>query len=176
LKEDFIDCSVYKYGGSNVVDAFVFVTNVSNNYCYDEIVYLNVDKDQVVIMQLVSQEYHEIQVSKVQYHPIFDEFLDKGEKISTLIFVDLSSNVSIYDSYGFDSCESSEVDYFDLISVEATEDENKLLDHLPMSLFQVEVDQKFPRINKPIVNETHSSEPVYDTYASNPLEGNEGDE
>jgi hypothetical protein len=48
LKEDFIDCSNDKDVGNNVVDAFVFVTNVSNNDCYDEIVSPNVDKDQAI--------------------------------------------------------------------------------------------------------------------------------
>jgi hypothetical protein len=49
LKADFVDCSFDEEIGSNAVDAFFLVTNVSKNHSSDEIVVPNVDKDDLIL-------------------------------------------------------------------------------------------------------------------------------
>jgi hypothetical protein len=49
LKADFVDCSYDEEIGSNAVDAFVLITNVSKNHYFDEIIVPNVVKDQSIL-------------------------------------------------------------------------------------------------------------------------------
>jgi hypothetical protein len=76
LKAYFVDFSYDKEIGSNVVDAFVFVTYVSKNHSYNEIYVPNVEK----------------------YHPILDGYSDDEEHIFTKAHTELISIQPIYDS------------------------------------------------------------------------------
>jgi hypothetical protein len=74
LKENFVDNSYDKEIGSNAVDAFFLVTNVSKNHSSDEIVIPNVYKK----------------------NPILDEYSDDEDNIFTKAHTELISNQLVY--------------------------------------------------------------------------------
>jgi hypothetical protein len=78
----------------------------------------------------------------------------------------MSSNDPVYDNYGSDSCEGSEVDNFELISVATTEYENELLDQLLMYYFPTTTNHKFSEIREPttVILEHESTENMLQTF------------